>query len=88
MNKTEFISAYAEKTGYPKNIAKEAVDAFLQTVTEGLVEGEVIFTGFGKFSTKFQEARQTKAFGKDVTVDAKTKVVFKAGKGLVDSFNP
>ncbi len=88
MTKLDFISAYAEKTGYPKTVAKEAVEAFLQTITEGLEKDkEVVFTGFGKFTTKFTEARQTNSFGRVVDVAAKTKVVFKAGKSLTDTFN-
>lgn len=88
MTKSDFIAAYAEKAGYPKTVAKEAVENFLETLEAGLkTDGEVTFLGFGKFATKFSEARDTVAFGKPVRIAAKTKITFKAGKGLTDSFN-
>ena len=49
----------AEKAGISKRDASEAVDAFLDSITDVLHSGgEVSFTGFGKFSTQRRAARQ------------------------------
>jgi DNA-binding protein HU-beta len=51
MTKAEFVANVAEKTGLTQVQAKEAVDAFLESVTDSLKVGEdVAFAGFGKFS--------------------------------------
>lgn len=39
MNKSEFISAVAEKSGLSKVDAKKAVEAFVDTVSNELKEG-------------------------------------------------
>ena len=58
MNKSEFISAVAGKTGLTQADAGRAVDAVLATVTETLARGEDIrFTGFGSFEIVEQTAR-------------------------------
>ena len=58
MNKSEFISAVAEKSGLSKVDAKKAVEAFVDTVSNELKEGgKVALLGFGSFSkfTYFRE---------------------------------
>lgn len=51
MNKSEFISAVAEKSGLSKVDAKKAVEAFVDTVSNELKEGgKVALLGFGSFS--------------------------------------
>ena len=42
MNKSEFISAVAEKSGLSKVDAKKAVEAFVDTVSNELKEGEIL----------------------------------------------
>ena len=39
MNKTEFITAVAEKSGLSKADAKKAVDAFVETVSDEMKAG-------------------------------------------------
>lgn len=52
MTKAEFVAKVADKAGLTQVQAKEAVDAFLETVTDALKGGDdVTFAGFGKFST-------------------------------------
>ena len=59
MTKQEFVDRVADKAGLSKRDAGEAVDAFLDTVTDVLRGGgEVAFTGFGKFTTQRRAARQ------------------------------
>ena len=51
MTKQEFIQRVSAKSGLNARDAGKAVDAFLETVTDGLKSGDSInFTGFGKFS--------------------------------------
>ena len=87
MTKQVFIEVYAEKTGLNKKEAGIKVDAFLETLTEVLVNGdEVTFTGFGKFSVAQKEARlcRNPKTGEQVQVPAKKVAKFKAGKSLAD----
>lgn len=85
MNKTEFISAVAEKSGLSKVDAKKAVDAFIQTVSSEVKKGEkVALLGFGSFSVVEKSARKgvnpkTKA---PIEIPARKTVRFKAGVEL------
>ena len=52
MTKAEFVAAVAEKTGLTQGQSREAVEAFLETVTDAIKAGDdVAFAGFGKFTT-------------------------------------
>jgi DNA-binding protein HU-beta len=58
LNKQEFIDRFAAKTELSKADAARAVDAFLETVTDALRQGEeVVFIGFGTFSVQQRKAR-------------------------------
>ncbi|OUO54597.1 DNA-binding protein [Parabacteroides sp. An277] len=58
MNKTDFISQVAEKSGLTKADAKKAVDAFCETVTDVLKAGDKLaLLGFGTFSVTEKPAR-------------------------------
>jgi DNA-binding protein HU-beta len=85
MKKAEFIQSVAEKAGLSKKDAQKAVDAALETVSEGLVAGKsVSFIGFGTFSTAARAARKARVPGTDRIVDVPktTAVKFKVGKKL------
>ncbi len=59
VTKQEFVDRVADKAGLSKRDASEAVDAFLDSITDVLGSGgEVSFTGFGKFTTQRRAARQ------------------------------
>ena len=59
MTKQEFVERVASKSGLSRRDASEAVDAFLESITDALRSGEdVAFTGFGKFSVQNRAARQ------------------------------
>ena len=59
VTKSEFVDRVASKSGLSKRDAAKAVDAFLDSVEETLVQGDSItFTGFGKFSPQQRNARQ------------------------------
>jgi DNA-binding protein HU-beta len=59
VTKQEFVDRVAQKSGLSKKDAAVAVDAFLDSITDALRNGEeVAFTGFGKFQTQHRAARQ------------------------------
>jgi len=58
VTKQEFVERVANKSGLNRREASEAVDAFLDSITDALRSGEdVAFTGFGKFSVQNRAAR-------------------------------
>ena len=90
MNKAELIAAIAAKTGETKKGAEEAVNAFVDVVTNALVEGDKVqLVGFGSFEVRKRAARkgrnpQTK---EEIKIPASKAPVFKAGKALKDLVN-
>jgi DNA-binding protein HU-beta len=59
VTKQEFVGRVAQKAGLSQRDAQKAVDAFLDSVTDALKQGDsVTFTGFGKFSTAHRKARE------------------------------
>ncbi len=87
MNKTELITAIAEKAGIAKKDADKALTAFVESVTEELkAGGKVQLVGFGTFEVKERAARtginpQTK---QQIKIAASKAPVFKAGKAFKD----
>ena len=80
MNKQEFIDRFAAKTELSKADAARAVDAFLETVTDALRQGEeVVFIGFGKFSVQQRKAREA--------VNPSTRQKIKIAASAVPKFN-
>lgn len=85
MNKTELVSAIAEKAGLTKVDAKNALDATLDAISEALAQSDKIaLVGFGTFSVAEKGARTginpaTKA---KIEIPARKAVKFKAGAEL------
>lgn len=90
MNKAELIAAIAAKTGDTKKAAEASVNAFVEVVTDALVEGDKVqLVGFGSFEVRKRAARkgrnpQTK---EEIKIPASKAPVFKAGKALKDLVN-
>lgn len=85
MNKSELISAMAEKSGLTKVDAHKALDAFLNATTETLKAGEKLtLPGFGTFSVVERPARTgiNPLTKQTIKIAAKRSAKFKAGKGL------
>ena len=82
MNKSEFISAVAEKSGLSKVDAKKAVEAFVDTVSNELKE--VALLGFGSFSVSEKAARKgvNPKTKETIEIAARKAVKFKAGAEL------
>ena len=88
MNKTELIAEIAAKAELSKKDAEKALNAFVESVTEGLKKGEkVVLVGFGSFETKKRAARKGKnpQTGAVIDIPAATVPSFKVGKGLKDA---
>ncbi len=85
MNKTELISAIAEKANLSKVDAKAALDAMIETVGAALENNDkVAILGFGTFSVNEKPARtginpQTK---QKIEIAARKVAKFKAGAEL------
>ncbi len=85
MNKSELISAVAEKSGLSKVDAKRALDATLEAIAEEMKRGgRVALVGFGTFSVSERSARmginpRTKA---PIKIAAKKTTKFKPGSEL------
>jgi DNA-binding protein HU-beta len=87
MNKKELINTIAEKAQLKKKDATLFVEAFVDVVTESLIDGEdVRLIGFGTFKTVERAERNgyNPLNGEKIIIAAKKAPVFKAGKELKD----
>jgi DNA-binding protein HU-beta len=86
VTKQDFVDQVASKSGLSKRDAARAVDAFLDSITDALKQGESVnFTGFGKFSTQHRAARMgvnPRRPGEKVHIPAATVPKFSAGSSL------
>ncbi|MDU1909614.1 HU family DNA-binding protein [Fusobacterium sp.] len=86
MTKKEFIDLYFSKGEFEtKADAERKAAAFLTVIEERLLKGEdVTFLGFGKFEVVDRAARTCRnpQTGKEMKVEAKKAVKFKASKTL------
>ena len=85
MTKSEFVDQVADRAGLSKREAAEAVDAALDTIESTLRRGgEVVFSGFGKFSVSNRSAREGRnpATGERIKIPASRVPKFTAGAGL------
>jgi len=90
MNKTELISAVAEKAEISKKDSEKALKAFIDVVTDELKNGEKIqLVGFGTFEVSERAAREGRnpQTGKTMKIEACKAPKFKAGKALKDAIN-
>jgi DNA-binding protein HU-beta len=90
MTKAELISAISEKAGLNKNQARDALEAFLSSVTESLKSGnEVRLVGFGSFlpvDRKAGTARNPRT-GETVNRPASKTCRFRVGEALKGALN-
>ena len=88
MNKTEMITAMAEKAELSKKDAEKALTTFTNIVADTLVDGDkVSITGFGTFEVTERAERQGRnpATGEAITIAASKSPKFKAGKALKEA---
>lgn len=85
MNKTELVSAMAERLGASKKHSEEALTVALDLITEALAEGEKVqLVGFGSFEVLERAPRigRNPRTKEEVTIPASKAVQFKSGKVL------
>lgn len=90
MNKSVLIDQIATKADISKQKAAAALEAFTQSVTEALANGDTVtLTGFGVFSVSSRAARtgRNPQTGEAVDIPARKAPAFKAGKALKDAVN-
>ncbi len=90
MNKSELISAMAEKAGISKKDADKALAAFIEIVEDAVkADDKVQLIGFGTFEARAREAREGKnpRTGEKITIAACKSPAFKAGKAFKDMLN-
>lgn len=88
VNKTQLIERIQDKTGSSKSDAQKFFDAFVDTVTGSLKNGEdVQITGFGKFYVQERDAREgiNPQTRQKMTIPASKVPKFTAGNALKDS---
>ena len=88
MNKTELITAVAEKTGLTKKDAERVVNATIESITESLAKGDKVnVSGFGIFEVKAREARvgRNPRTKETIQIPATKLPAFKASKTLKDT---
>jgi len=88
MNKAQLIDAIAEKANLTKADAKKALDAFVDSTSDALKNGDrVALIGFGSFSVATRSARtgRNPQTGKTINISAKKVVKFKPGAELADT---
>lgn len=88
MNKTELISAVAERSGVAKKDADRVLNAALELIAASLAKGEKVqLSGFGNFEVREREARMGRNphTGEAVSIPAAQVPVFKPSKLLKDS---
>jgi len=90
MTKAELVSAIAEKSGLNRMQAKDALDAFIDTITISAKVGtEVRIVGFGNFTPVDRPAgvARNPRTGAQVVRPASKTVRFKPGEGLKSALN-
>jgi len=90
MNKSELVSAAAEKTGLAKGDVAKALDGILDSIKTAVVKGdEVQLIGFGSFGVTGRAERtgfnpKTK---QQIKIAASKAIRFKAGTAFKDAVN-
>ena len=90
MTKAELVVNVAEKAGLERKKAEKAVNAFVETVKQALVEGDKVqIIGFGTFENRERSARtgRNPRTGEAIEIAASKLPSFKAGKALKEAVN-
>lgn len=83
MTKRELIEIVAKKANLTNKAAREAVQAFINSIRDSLKRGEkVVITGFGTFSVRKRIERigRNPKTGEKITIAARKAPGFTAGK--------
>lgn len=88
MNKTELVSALAEKTGVAKKDVEAVVGNLSDVVAGAVAKGDSVqLIGFGTFALSERAERKGRnpKTGEEITIPASRSVRFKAGKKLKEA---
>ena len=87
MNKSDLVTAVAERTGLSKKDSELALSAAFESITSALEAGEKVqIVGFGVFDVKDRAARvgRNPRTNQEIQIAASRSPVFKPGKALKD----
>ena len=90
MNKSDLVSAIADRSGLSKADAARALEATTSAISGELSNGgSVVITGFGSFLVRSRAARSGRnpQTGATIQISASKVPAFKAGKLLKESVN-
>lgn len=90
MNKSEFIAIVAQKSGQPKALTADIINAALEAITETVQKKESIsIVGFGTLEVKKREARKGRnpITQEEVEIPASFRPMFKPGSKLKEAAN-
>ena len=90
MNKADLVNSISQKTGLTKTKTNEVIEAFVESVTESLKDGnKVTLVNFGTFNTSKRDARKGRnpKTGETIEIPAKRVARFKVGTGLSKNIN-
>jgi len=91
VNKAELVTSMAEKSGLTKKDVEAALNAFMKSVEEALIEGDKVqLVGFGTFDIRERKARKGRNPRNPeqvIEIPASKAPVFKAGKALKELVN-
>ena len=91
MTKADLIGEIKDKSGLSsKKEAENALNAFIEVVTEALVKGDKVqLTGFGTFEVRDKKEKEAinPRTKEKIQIPAKKAPAFKAGKALKDVVN-
>ena len=88
MNKNEFVTAIAEKSGLTKKDAEAVLNACTTVITDALKSGDSVqLIGFGTFEVRERAARtgRNPHTGENIEIAAAKVPAFKPGKALKDA---
>lgn len=88
MNKSELVTAMAEKSSLPKKNCQDALDTFIAVVEDALKGGgKVKLPGFGTFEVKARAARigRNPRTKEPVDIPATKQPAFRPGKALKEA---
>ncbi|ABR46402.1 histone family protein DNA-binding protein [Alkaliphilus metalliredigens QYMF] len=91
MNKADLVAKMAEKSELTKKDAELALNSFMESVEEALVDGDKVqLVGFGTFEVRERKPRQGRNPRNPeqvIEIPASKAPVFKAGKTLKEKIN-
>lgn len=90
MNKTELVSAIAEKSGLSKKDSEKALNAAVDSIVNALKAGDKVqLIGFGSFEVKERAERtgRNPRTNEQITIPAAKLPQFKAGKAFKDALS-